>query len=56
MAKRIHLTHQEATDLVLSILEGVSFVEGEDDTIRSSWAMEMRAWCLDILDRIHDTT
>lgn len=49
----VRLSHQEVIDLVHTILEGVDFVEGVDE-IRAAWPIEMRDWCLELLDRIHN--
>lgn len=60
MDEEATLTSQEVEDLVLSILEGVDFVEAianrgpaEHLDLRDSWPMEMCDWCLTLLDRIH---
>ena len=50
MAEDIHLTNQEATDLVLSILEGVAAIE-DGAPLDDTWSAEMRDWCLLILRR-----
>lgn len=46
----ITLSHQEAFDLVLSILDGVEAIEAGEQP-RESWAPEMRTWMELILDR-----
>ena len=50
-----HITTQEATDLVLTILEGVDAVEG-GEPVRSTWAQEMRDWADLLLSRAHGET
>lgn len=44
------LSHQEAIDLVLSILDGVEAIEAGEQP-RESWAPETRTWMELILDR-----
>jgi len=46
------LSGQEARDLVLSILEGVSVAE-EGGSLRATWSAEMRDWCVLLLDRLY---
>lgn len=48
-----HLTHQEAKDLVFSILDGLGAVEA-GAWVGGTWINEMYDWCLLILSRIHD--
>lgn len=48
----IILTGEEARALVLSILEGVDFVE-DGTELRASWPIEMWDWCLLLLARIY---
>jgi hypothetical protein len=47
-----HLSSWEIRQLVLSILEGIDAVEA-GDTVRDSWADEMRDWCDLLLSRIY---
>jgi hypothetical protein len=48
------LTRDEVTDLVSTILHGVSALEDEGELPRASWPREMREWCVLLLDRLDE--
>lgn len=53
MADGVHLTGEEARDLVLSIMEAVAFHDDDGPALRSTWPAEMREWCDLLLSRAY---